>query len=131
MGLLGDGNRSYRRAQSRPGARPGRFVRLWRADESSAQPRKQLARGRARLGVEPDLVAEVISPNETVEDVRLKLRDYQAIKTRLVLLVYSITKETEVHMLDDTARVYREGDTLEFPEVLPGFRLEVAKLFTR
>ena len=77
------------------------------------------------------MVAEVISPNETVEDVRLKLRDYQAIKTRLVLLVYSITKETEVHMLDDTARVYREGDTLEFPEVLPGFRLEGATLFTR
>lgn len=79
--------------------------------------------------IQPDLIAEVISPNDFADEVRLKLRDYQAIKTRVVLLVHISAREIDVHTLDGTARVYREGDTLEFPEVLPGFRLEVAKVF--
>lgn len=80
----------------------------------------------AYLEVQPDLVAEVVSPDETAEDVQLKLRDYLRVGARVVLLIYPITKEIVAHMPDGSAQLYREEDVLE---VLPAFRLEVAKLF--
>ncbi|MBF6595510.1 MAG: Uma2 family endonuclease [Thermaceae bacterium] len=79
--------------------------------------------------VQPDGVAEVVSRNEGAHEVRRKLRDYLSIGTRLVLLIYPSTKEVEVHTPGGPAKTYYENDTLEFSEVLPGFRLEVAKLF--
>lgn len=81
------------------------------------------------LEVQPDLVAEVVSPGESAEEVQLKLRDYLAIGTRVVVLIYPITQEVVAHMPDGSARLYREEDVLEFSQVLPGFRLEVARLF--
>ncbi len=77
--------------------------------------------------IQPDLVAEVISKNETADEVRKKLSDYLAIGTGLVLLVFPETAEVEVHTPDGLARRYGSSDTLEFV-AMPGFRLEVAKL---
>jgi Uma2 family endonuclease len=79
--------------------------------------------------VAPNLVAEVVSTNERADEVRRTLRDYLSIGTHIVLLIYPSTKEVEVHTPGDLFGTYRENNTLEFPEVLPGFRLEVAKLF--
>lgn len=79
--------------------------------------------------IQPDLVAEIISPNEGAVDVRLKLKDYLKIGTRLVLLIYADTRELEVHSSGGVARSYGENDIFEAPEVLPGFSLKVADLF--
>jgi Uma2 family endonuclease len=79
--------------------------------------------------IQPDLVAEVVPKNETAEEVRLKLRDYLSIQSQQVLLIYSITKEVEAHSPDGSVRKYKMGDVLEFPQLLPGFRLEISELF--
>ena len=77
----------------------------------------------------PDLAVEVVSPNETAEDVRAKVRDFLGAGTPLVWTVYPRTREAIVHTPDGLARTYGSADTLEFPGVLPGFTCVVAELF--
>jgi Uma2 family endonuclease len=84
---------------------------------------------RAFWTIAPDLAVEVVSPDETADDVRAKVRDYLAAGTQLVWTVHPRTREVIVHTPDGLARTYSEGDTLEFPDVLSGFSCEVAELF--
>lgn len=77
----------------------------------------------------PDLVVEVVSPSESAEDVREKVRDYLAAGTSLVWVAYARTREVVAHTPDGLARTYREGDLLTAPDVLPGFSCKVSDLF--
>jgi Uma2 family endonuclease len=77
----------------------------------------------------PDLAIEVVSPNETAEEVREKVRDFLAAGTPLVWTVYPRTGEVIVHTPDGLARTYTAGDTLAFPDILPDFSCTVAELF--
>ena len=56
--------------------------------------------------IAPDLAVEVVSPSETVEEVRQKIHDYLAAGTRLVWTVYPRTREVVVHTADGIARTY-------------------------
>ena len=78
----------------------------------------------------PDLAVEVISPSETADDIRAKVRDFLAAGTPLVWTIYPRTREVVVYTPDGLARTYSEADMLEDPDVLPGFSCKVAELFT-
>ena len=84
---------------------------------------------RAFWTIAPDLAVEVISPDETADDIREKVRDYLAAGTPLVWVVYPRTSEVVVHTADGLARTYSGDDVLEHPEVLPGFSCRVSELF--
>jgi|SRR5687768_14157516 len=84
---------------------------------------------RAFWTVPPDLAVEVVSPDETAEEIRAKVRDFLVAGTPLVWVIYPRTGEVVVHTADGLARTYSENDVLEFPEVLPGFSCKVAELF--
>lgn len=77
----------------------------------------------------PDLAVEVVSPNETAEEVREKVRDSLAAGTPLVWTVYPRTGEVIVHTPDGLARTYTTGDTLAFLDILPDFSCTVAEIF--
>ncbi|MEM8530326.1 MAG: Uma2 family endonuclease [Chloroflexota bacterium] len=77
----------------------------------------------------PDLAVEVVSPSETAEDIREKVRDFLMAGTPLVWTIYPRTREVIVHTADGIAQTYGEADVLEFPEMLPGFSCTVAELF--
>lgn len=77
----------------------------------------------------PDLAVEVVSPTETADEVRSKVRDFLAAGTALVWVIYPRTHEVIAHFPDGQARVYVENDTLAFPDVLPGFACTVVELF--
>lgn len=79
--------------------------------------------------IAPDLAVEVVSPGETAEEVREKVRDYLGAGTPLVWEVYPRTREVVVHTRDGLARTYGGGDSLEGFEALPGFSCTVAELF--
>ncbi len=79
--------------------------------------------------IAPDLAVEVMSPSESAEEVREKVRDYLAAGTPLVWVVYPRTREVVVHTPDGLARTYGSGDTLERFDILPGFECVVAELF--
>lgn len=77
----------------------------------------------------PDIAVEVISPSERIGAIRKKLREYFAYGTRQVWLVYMDDREIVIHTAVDATQTYRMGDTLTGGDVLPGFTLEVAKIF--
>lgn len=81
------------------------------------------------LDVAPDLVVEILSPNDKWTEVTQKLREYFAIGVRLVWVadpearcVYAYRSLTDV-------REFTEKDELPGDEVLPGFAVKVAQLF--
>jgi Uma2 family endonuclease len=78
----------------------------------------------------PDLVVEVVSPSETAEEVREKVRDFLAAGTPLVWVVYSRTREVVAHTPDGLARTFRGGDHLGDPAILPGFAHAVGEFFS-
>jgi Uma2 family endonuclease len=79
--------------------------------------------------IAPDLAVEVVSPSESAEDIREKVRDYLEAGTPLVWEAYPRTHEVLAHTPDGLARTFGQGDELAFPEVLPGFSCPVADLF--
>lgn len=77
----------------------------------------------------PDLAVEVVSPGDTADEVREKVREYLAAGTPLVWVAYPTTREVVAHTPDGLARTYGGRSVLEAPEVLPGFQCVVAELF--
>lgn len=80
--------------------------------------------------IAPDVAVEVVSPSETADEVRDKVRDYLQAGTPLVWVVYARTQEVIVHTPDGVARTYGSDDVLEGIDVLPGFACTVAELFS-
>jgi Uma2 family endonuclease len=77
----------------------------------------------------PDLAVEVVSPSETAEEVREKVRDFLQAGTPLVWTIYPHTHEVIVHTPDGLARTFSPNDTLVFPDTLGDFSCTVAELF--
>jgi Uma2 family endonuclease len=79
--------------------------------------------------VAPDLVVEVISPNDKAFDVIEKLREYFAGGVRQVWQVYSNTEQVMIFDSPRSARILSRGDELIGDPVVPGFRVKLADLF--
>ena len=77
----------------------------------------------------PDLVAEVVSPNDRIDDLERKLQDYRRAGVRLVWLVFPALRIARVHRPDRTITELAETEHLTGEGVLPGFSLLVADLF--
>jgi Uma2 family endonuclease len=86
-------------------------------------------KSKAFWTIAPDLAVEVISPSETVDEVRDKVRDFLTAGTSMVWTVHPRTREVVVHTPDGLARTHTDEDVIEFPEVLPGFSCKVAEIF--
>lgn len=77
----------------------------------------------------PDLAVEVVSPHESADEVRAKVRDFLNAGTPMVWTIYPRGREVVVHTSDGLARTYTSTMTLAFSEILPGFVCPVAELF--
>lgn len=81
------------------------------------------------LRVVPDLVAEVISPNDVAWELDEKITEYQGIGVRLVWIVNPEIRTIRVYRLNGPSFVLREHQELDGEDVLPGFRCRVGDLF--
>jgi Uma2 family endonuclease len=78
----------------------------------------------------PDLAVEVISPSNTRQEMDRKLAEYFAAGVRLVWYVHPEPPRVVVyHSMTDLLEIGRDG-TLTGGDVLPGFALPLAGLFT-
>jgi Uma2 family endonuclease len=85
---------------------------------------------RGWLPSPPDLAVEVISEHDRAADVQRKARSYMANGTRLLWLVYPDTREIEVHRPDEPIYTLDVDDVLDGGSVLPGFPVDVKRIFT-
>lgn len=77
----------------------------------------------------PDMVVEIVSPNDRYVDVQEKVDDWLAAGTRLVIVVNSRNRTVNVHT-PEGALTLTEADTLDGGDVVPGWRMPVADIFT-
>jgi Uma2 family endonuclease len=79
----------------------------------------------------PDLAIEVVSPEETADELLAKIRDYFAYGTEQVWVLYPNQIELHQHIQGEKgSHVYTEGDTIDGGSLLPGLTIAVKDLFT-
>ncbi len=84
---------------------------------------------RGIIYIVPDLVVEVISPNDTYYDVEDKLNDYLLVKVPLIWVVNPDCRSVHTYLADGTVRRYTAEEELPGEPLFPGFRVRVADLF--
>jgi Uma2 family endonuclease len=77
----------------------------------------------------PDLAVEVLSENNTAEEMAIKRREYFASGTRLVWQIDPHRRTAEVFTAPGTSTVLDESQSLNGGDVLPGFALPLHDLF--
>lgn len=78
----------------------------------------------------PDLAVEVLSPSNTVDEIDNKIALYFAAGARLVWVANHKRRKLWVYPSPNKAHILTEADTLDGGDVLPGFKYNLAKLFT-
>jgi len=77
----------------------------------------------------PVLAVEILSPNDTVEEIDEKVGVYQECGVPLVWIVHPRTHTVLVHRLDAEPQLYTKEQEIANEPHLPGLRLPVARIF--
>ena len=77
----------------------------------------------------PDLVVEVISPNDRYTDVEAKVSEWLDAGTRMVIVVNPRRRAVRVHRSPTEIDDLVEGDSIEGGDVAPGWNMPVSGLF--
>ncbi len=94
-----------------------------------SQARMAQVKSKSYLDVAPELVVEILSPDDRWSDLTDKLDEYFAIGVNLIWVVDPRRKQVYVYRsVTDVQRLSVE-ETLTGGEVLPGFSVPVAELF--
>lgn len=103
----------------------GSFIRTGRL------PGNKSPKGWGRIA--PDLVIEVVSPNDIADEVEEKVNVWLNAGVALVWVVYPTTRTVRVHRPRSSpqGRVsdLTDSDTLSGEDVLPGFSCAIAEIF--
>lgn len=81
------------------------------------------------LPLAPDLAIEVLSPSNTVAQIDEKIEELLAAGTEAVWIVNPKRRTITVYRARVAPQMWTEKQILEAGEPLPGFRLDLAKLF--
>ncbi len=93
--------------------------------------RLQKVKSRSFLDVAPELVVEVLSPNDMWHDVHTKLAEYFAAGVQLIWVVDPQLEQIHVYTsLDDVMRL-TSSDELTGGNVLPGFQVALSDIFSQ
>ncbi|HEX4611140.1 MAG TPA: Uma2 family endonuclease [Urbifossiella sp.] len=79
----------------------------------------------------PDLVVEVVSPNDLADEVDEKRDEWLDAGVKVVWVAFPSTRTVQVSGSDRGIVRLRGSDTLTAPDLLPGFSVVVADLFRR
>lgn len=83
----------------------------------------------AFLDVAPELVVEILSPEDRPGEVTTKMREYLAIGVDRVWIIDRRRRQVRIHRSPDQVETLEIGDTLRDEDILPGFSLPLSELF--
>ena len=90
----------------------------------------QLDQEKSIVPFAPRLAIEIASPSDTVETLFGKAQEYLAAGAHTVLIVlWKPFQEVHVFEASGARRLLRPEETLELPELLPGFSVVVSRFF--
>jgi Uma2 family endonuclease len=84
---------------------------------------------RGYLSVVPDLIFEVRSPDDRWKKIQLKVGEYLAAGVSVVCVLDDDPSTAYVYAADQPVRTLTADDELTFPDILPGFRVQVRRFF--
>lgn len=77
----------------------------------------------------PDLVVEVVSPNDTASEIQRKVDDWLQAGVQLVWVLYPATRSAMVYRADGGVALLHEDDALDGEGVFSGFSCRLGDLF--
>ena len=77
----------------------------------------------------PDLAVEIFSPSDSVRQLMRKVKQYFAAGCHTVWIVYPERREIQILEATGADRLLGPGDTIQAPELLPGFTAPVDAIF--
>jgi Uma2 family endonuclease len=86
-------------------------------------------RAKGYFEVAPELVVEVLSPDDRMSRMREKLRDYFSAGVEVVWVVDPASRRVLVHRSLTNVTSFDQQQTLTDDELLPGFSVRVSELF--
>ena len=92
---------------------------------TSKQRQPEMQR-RGYGAVAPDLVAEIVSPDDRPGEVLSKVGDWLAAGVRLVFVIDPVRREVRVYRSDGSQSAVTESGRLDGEDVLPGFSCSLA-----
>ena len=95
----------------------------WKQVPSRRVPRQPM------LDFAPVLAVEVLSPNNTSEEMDRKLQDYFQSGVQLVWYIDDVKRTVQVFTAIDQSTLLHEADTLTGGSILPGWSLPLRDLF--
>jgi Uma2 family endonuclease len=79
----------------------------------------------------PDLAIEVLSPNDRDMEINAKVRELLRAGCRLIWIIDPQNRSLRIHRMNSREiTVLQESDTLTGEDLLPGFEIEVAEIFS-
>ncbi len=79
----------------------------------------------------PDLAIELVTPSETDEYLAVKIRDFLEAGTQAFIEFHAYDRAFVVHLPDAEPTILTEDDTLEVPDIIPGWQMPIADIFRR
>jgi hypothetical protein len=76
----------------------------------------------------PELIAEVLSPEDRMFDINTRILDFIEAGTRLIWVIDPFSESAEVVHLDGTKRLLRRDGVLDGEDVLPGLKIPLASI---
>ena len=96
---------------------------------NSSRLSPEQAAEEGHMPVVPDLVVEVISPNDLYYEVESKASEWLQAGVRLLWVVNPRNRQVRVYHPDGSAVTLRVQDELSCEDVIPGFHCRVEELF--
>ena len=81
------------------------------------------------LRIAPDLVAEIVSPNDRPREVQEKVERWLQFGVRAVVVIDPKSQTVTVHQSLDQKTIYEFDNTIDLNFVVPGFSLPMRHLF--
>jgi len=98
------------------------------ASQAVAQDRLHLIQRKGYAGLAPDLVAEVLSPDDRPTEVLAKIAAWLSAGTRLAWVVDQRREEARVYRPDGSVSVVPADGSLDGEDVLPGFTCRLGEI---
>lgn len=77
----------------------------------------------------PDLAVDIVSPDDTAEDVHEKVLDYLNAGVRLLWVVYPRHRQVQVYRPGESVRLLYGDDVLTGKPLMPGFEVPLGQLW--
>lgn len=81
------------------------------------------------IPVVPDFVVELRSATDSLSETQAKMREYQRLGVRLGLLIDPQGKKVEIYRAGRELEVLESPESIDCDEVMPGFVLNLSKIF--